>query len=238
MLNRKVFGSTPVEVDGSGLHSSEHPLSATGELAVKVKLPTKDRSIVERFLRETDHLIENVWDKAKIRKLAPERYLVKLSVIPVPGLNIISPELEVELSNHKGTLYVNGEKCLLRDGCGKLLTDPALTSLQVTISGKLRISNSNADENSDEEDKDFESRPFIPKKRPIGGPSVFLEGSADYSISARPPAVLQQNAQAFDQVAALLRNRFEDFMRNRLPLKLAKTFKAYAANVVKNREFW
>jgi len=234
--SRKYLGSISAEVDGLHSHRSERPFTATGKLAVKVKLPIQDRSMVERFLRESEHLVEGVWDKAKIKKSAPERYLVQLSVIPVPGLNIVSPELEVELSNHKGTLYVNGETCLLRDGCGRLLTDPALASLQVTLSGKLRISNSNED--SGEAGEEAESHPFIPKKRPIGGPSVYVEGSAEYSISGQPPATLQQNAQVFDQVATLLQDRFDDFMRNRLPLRLTKTFKAYAANVVKNREFW
>ena len=233
--NRNIYRCTPATARGSRLHESGHPFTAEGSLAIKVKIPTQDRSMVDRFLRETDYLIDNIWDKTKVKKLAPEQYRVQISVIPVPGLSIVSPEIEVGLNNYKGILYVNCEKFVLKDGCGKPLTDPALASLQVSLIGKLRISNSN---NDSDDENETEKRTFVPK-RPIGGPQVYVEGSAEYKISCpSQPESLQLHPHAFDQVAALLRARFDEFMQNRLPLKLAKTFKAYAANIVKNREFW
>ena len=213
-------------VAGDGIEFGE-------KMLVSVKLPTSNRNIVESFLRSTDHMVENVWDKLKTTKTSDGKYMLGLASIPVPGFSIINPEASAKLTHIKDSVYVHFDKWCLKDGCGNILKDAGfVNSLQVALSGKIRISHKSGSEQS-------ENLTSINAKikRPVGGDPLYLECSVDYKVTANKPAALVDST-GVENTIALLRNRVHDFMHVRLPLKLVKAFKAYGAKLLQSTEYW
>jgi len=195
------------------------------KVLVSVKLPTPNRNLVETFIRNSDFLVENVWDKLKTTKTSDGTYRLGLSSIPVPGFSIINPEV-------KGNSYVHFDEWHFKDGCGNMLKDESFVdSVQVKLNGKMRISHKNGDEQSE----GFTSNTKL--KRPVGGEPLYLECSVDYNVTANKPATLLDSA-AVEKTIALLQSRVHDFMHVRLPLKLAKAFKAYGSKLQQSTEYW
>ena len=223
---RKLKVVPPKGVAGDGIEFGDKVL-------VSVKLPTPNRNIVESFLRSTDFLVENVWDKLKITKTSDGTYFLGLASIPVPGFSIISPEAGAKLTHVKDSVYVHFDKWCFKDGCGNILKDAGfVNSLQVALSGKIRISRKSGTEQSENL---ASSEAKI--KCPVGGEPLYLDCSVDYKVTANKPAALVDST-AVENTITLLRNRVHDFMHVRLPLKLVKAFKAYGAKLQQSTEYW
>ena len=222
----KVKVVPPKGVAGDGIEFGDKVL-------VSVKLPTPNRNMAAIFLKSTDHMVENVWDKLKTTKNSDGTYVLGLASIPVPGFSIINPEASAKLTHVKDSVYVHFDKWCLKDGCGNILKDAGfVNSLQVALSGKIRISHKSG---SAQSENLTSSKAKI--KRPVGGEPLYLECSVDYKVTANKPATLVDST-AVENTVALIRNRVRDFMHVRVPLKLVKAFKAYGAKFQQSTEYW
>lgn len=202
------------------------------KVLVSVKLPTPNRNIVETFIRNSDFLVENVWDKLKTKKTSDGTYVLGLSSIPVPGFSIINPEVNVRFTHIKGNSYIHFGKWHFKDGCGNMLKDESFVdNVQVQFNGKMRISHKNGPQQSE----GFTRNTKL--KRPVGGGPLYLECSVDYNVTANKPATLLDSA-VVEKTIALLQSRVHDFMHVRLPLKLVKAFKTYGSKLQQSTEYW
>lgn len=205
------------------------------EVMVSVKLPTPNRNIVESFIKSTEFITENVWDKLKLAKVSDDTYLLQLSTIPVPGFSIINPEVEAKLTHRNGAAYVNFDKWLFKDGCGNILKDATFVSgLQIQLSGQVRIDTGSSTELSES----TYIRTSSKKKSTVGGKPLYLMCSVEYNVIANRPTTLLDSADVEKKTINLVQSRVRDFMQVRLPVKLVKAFKAFGAKLQQSTEYW
>lgn len=210
-------------------------LSFGNKLRIDIKLPTKDRDMVDKFLRDTEYVVENSWEKAKLKKLSHSTYLVKFISIPIPGVGIITPEIEVKVANIGGAVYIKSGRWSLLDGKGNTLDDPSFVAgLDISLHGQLKMSR----------EDDFEAYYFdeslsVAHKRavPIGGSQVRAEGFVVYSVKGRKPGEFR-NAPAvlLDGTIDFVQKCVSDFVNKQFSTKFAKAFRKYGRQIQLNED--
>jgi hypothetical protein len=223
---------------GSGA-GNEDILSFGSRLDIKVQLPTNDRVLVERFLEDTGYVAENTWEKSKIRKVADNTYILQFLSIPIPGLAIVMPEVEVVFDNICGVIHMQSSRWSLKNADGGVLKDSTFgSSFDVQLSGQLRIS-PDGDEDA-EPDYDDDDLSYLAKRRPVGGRKIEAEGYVVYAVRGRKPGVFRRApAAVLDATVAFVQRCLSDFVNKRFGRKLTKAFREYSRQaLVRDQEDW
>ena len=82
-------------------------LSFGNTMKIQIKLPTRDLDLVNEFLNDPQYIVENTWDKNRIKKISSKTFLLQFLAIPIPGIDVVTPEIEVNFEN------INGENDFL-----------------------------------------------------------------------------------------------------------------------------
>jgi hypothetical protein len=89
---------------------------------IVVKMPTKDFALAERFLKDPTELVGGLWDKKKYTLVDDGVFLLKMQEMSLPGIDSISPEMEVKFSNEDGTIFMESGRWNLA-GTSKIIQD-------------------------------------------------------------------------------------------------------------------
>jgi hypothetical protein len=217
---------------------NEDILSFGSRLDITVQLPTNDRSLVEMFLKDTGYVAENTWDTSKIRKVADNTYMLQFLPIPIPGLGIVMPEVEVVFDNIHGVIHVQSSSWSMKNADGTALKDSTFdSSFDVQLSGQLRMS-PGSDEDEEDGEIDYGGMSYRTKRRPVGGRKVVAEGFVVYAVRGRKPGVFRRApAAVLDATVAFVQRCLGDFVSKRFGRKLTKAFKEYSRQALV-REHW
>ena len=184
-----------------------------------LELPTKDRYLAERFLKDLHqaYLLENVVDVSAPRGTSNiDKYAAKLLPIPILGLGIVFPKLDFIIDNEKsGIIAAHSTSCSL--DWLKIDTKKE-TSIDFSVNLKLWIAS----------DRNGIYSSLSGKKRPIGGRKVKLTGYLQYTAEGELPSELRGvTPAALDTAAAFAQKRIKEFSSRGLQVRLRKAFRVY-----------
>jgi len=109
-------------------------------MKIQIKFPTKDNELVEEFLMEPSYLVESTWDSNKLKRITPTIYLLQFIAIPIPGIDVITPEIEVSFENINGVVHMNSGNWTIKGMSGKILKDSNfLKTFEIKLVGQLMI---------------------------------------------------------------------------------------------------
>lgn len=119
---------------------SNNMLSFGNSMKIQIKFPTKDKELVQEFLADPSYLVESTWDSNKLKRITPTVYLLQFIAIPIPGIDIITPEIEVSFENIDGIVYMNSGNWTIKGMSGKILKDSNfLKTFEINLVGQLMI---------------------------------------------------------------------------------------------------
>ena len=83
---------------------------------MRVLLPTRDADQARTFISNLDSMVENTYEQGKYVKMDQGKYLLKFSTLPLPGVDKITPEIEVQFlyDKEEGTIRMNSGNWTLR----------------------------------------------------------------------------------------------------------------------------
>ncbi|KAJ1425689.1 hypothetical protein B484DRAFT_89170 [Ochromonadaceae sp. CCMP2298] len=186
--------------------SSDEILKFGSSMNIDIRLPTKDRSLVAQFLNDTEYIVESTWDKAKIKKLSANTYLLKFIAIPIPGVDIVTPEIEVKFENIEGVVVMKSGNWSLKGESGKILKDSGfMKSFDIQLSGRLEMS-----EPSD------------------SNPLISTIGCVEYKVQGAKPKVFRRAPGILlDGTINFIQSRVADFVNRRFSAQMLAAFRAY-----------
>lgn len=119
---------------------SNNMLSFGNSMKIQIKFPTKDKELVQEFLADPSYLVESTWDSNKLKRITPTIYLLQFIAIPIPGIDIITPEIEVSFENINGIIRMNSGNWTIKGMSGKILKDSNfLKTFEINLVGQLMI---------------------------------------------------------------------------------------------------
>ena len=119
---------------------SNNMLSFGNSMKIQIKFPTKDKELVQEFLADPSYLVESTWDSNKLKRITPTIYLLQFIAIPIPGIDIITPEIEVSFENINGIIHMNSGNWTIKGMSGKILKDSNfLKTFEINLVGQLMI---------------------------------------------------------------------------------------------------
>ena len=108
---------------------------------VQVRLPTRDRSVALEFLSTPRLIVESTWDANKIKQLGKDKYLLIMPTFPLPGIDNITPEIEVDFLYTNETIVMRSGNWTLRGTSGGIVKDSRfMSSFEISIGGELKLS--------------------------------------------------------------------------------------------------
>lgn len=205
-------------------YRSDNQYTFSKSFPFSINFPTQNRNQVQNFLSDTDYILGKIWEKSKARKVYDNVFSLQILTIPVPGFDVIMPEVQIEFESIGETVYIKSGDWLLKgmisDASSKLKD---LISL-VDVSGELHI--------SPEVDYDAYHEPTsILRTRKVGGDLTIAEGYVTYSVTVNRPDFLRQSV--LDATQSFIENTVSDFVAKRLPVKIVRAFKSYACREMK-----
>ena len=87
-----------------------------------------DQVVVNKFLLHPSYLVENIWSKKRLTKLTNNNnncestYQLRMDSLILPGLDIITPEMQASFSSNNSIISMNSDKWKLL-GNSKILND-------------------------------------------------------------------------------------------------------------------
>lgn len=79
-------------------------LSFGNTMKIQIKLPTRDINLANEFLNDPQYIVEQTWDRNRIKKITSTTFLLQFLAIPIPGIDVVTPEIEVIFENVNGYL--------------------------------------------------------------------------------------------------------------------------------------
>eukprot|EP01036_Dinobryon_divergens_P029642 gene29642-38767_t len=190
-------------------------MSFGDKMDIVVRLPTRDQLTVQDFLEKTNFIVESTWERGKFKLISDGNFLLQFASIPIPGIDVINPEMEVNFVNTNGTIYMTSGNWTLRGMSGGILKDSRfMQSFDVKLSGRLSI-------DVDKTSKDLNQQ-------------VVTSGWVDYRVQGSKPTVFR-SAPAFilDNTIAFIQACVENFAVRQFSQQLINTYKRYAKTLVK-----
>jgi Protein of unknown function (DUF1997) len=115
-------------------------MSFGNKIELSIRLPTKDLELAAEFLKDPNSIISSTWEQSKLQRLDEDKYLLKFRDFPLPGIDTISPEIEVTLKNVDGVIrMVSGNWTLRGQSSGIMKDSRFLTSFDIKLNGEITM---------------------------------------------------------------------------------------------------
>jgi hypothetical protein len=182
------------------------------KMQIRVRLPTRDRALAEEFLKDPTIIIESTYDKSRALRLSETLWRIKFAEIPIPGIDVVSPELEIDFRYDNQSIYMKSDKWALKgNNNGKILKDSKfMSTFNIKLTGQLSI--------------ELNSQQNAP---------MVASGWVIYEAEGHKPAVLR-NAPSFilDGTINLIQSLVADFVTKKFGAKLLQSFTLYSNRLV------
>jgi hypothetical protein len=116
-------------------------MSFGSKMAIKIPLPTRDPNLAKAFLSNTDGIVQSTWDKGKFDRLGDGSYLLKFASLPIPGVDTISPEIEVVFINsaQESSITMKSGNWTLKGQTGTIKDSRFMKTFNIELDGMIAI---------------------------------------------------------------------------------------------------
>lgn len=190
---------------------------------IQLTLPSRDRSTVTDFLQDELALLDATWEKGKFTRLGSpsdnkKKYLLYFPKLVLPGVDTISPEIEVEFRYANGLIEMHSGNWTLRGDSGNVLKDSRFVeSFNIIVLGELGIPH------SAQPTGELETTPIVAR------------GWVEYRVKGEKPSVFR-NAPPFvlDVTIKLIQDTVSEFATSQFSTRLLRGFRQYVMNRTHN----
>ena len=182
-------------------------MSFGSKIPMKVTLPTRDAELAKTFISNLDSIVESTYEAGKYTKMLDGTYLLQFATLPLPGVDKITPEIEVKFvyCSDEGTIRMNSGNWTLRGTTGVLKDSRFMQTFAIELEGILTITPQTAT-----------------------GP-VIAEGFVQYIVQGEKPGIFKR-APSFvlDKTIDFIKDSINDFAEKDFQIKFLKAFRSYA----------
>jgi hypothetical protein len=187
-------------------------MSFGSEIPMKVLLPTRDPDQAKKFISNLDTIVEATYEVGKYEKIGDGRYLLKFNTLPLPGLDKITPEIEVgfNYSPEEGTVRMTSGNWTLKGTTGVLKDSRFMQTFAISLEGLLKIVPNTATN------------------------TVMAEGYVKYVVQGEKPSLFKAAPDILlDSTIDFIKTNINDFASKDFQVKFSKAFKSYALDDLK-----
>jgi hypothetical protein len=181
-------------------------MSFGSRIPMKVSLPTRDADQARTFISNLDSMVESTYEAGKYVKMDQGKYLLKFATLPLPGVDKITPEIEVQFlyDKEEGTIRMNSGNWTLRGTTGVLKDSRFMQTFAIELEGILTITpGSNSD-------------------------SVFAEGYVQYVVQGEKPSIFQKAPDfVLEKTIEFIKESIDQFASRDFQSKFLKAFRMY-----------
>lgn len=215
-LRGRVLDLGGLEALTSSSTSSTGDVMAFGDrVDIKIALPSRDRTMVSEFLRDEERLLDATWERGKYRRLSDDsKYLLLFPELVLPGVDTISPEVEVQFTYKDGLIEMQSGNWTLRGMSGTVLKDSRFVqSFNIVVLGELGIHSSTP---------------------PLASSPIVASGWVEYRVQGEKPGVFK-NAPSFvlDVTIKLIQDTVSEFATNQFSTRLLRGFRTFVMSRVR-----
>jgi hypothetical protein len=182
-------------------------MSFGSKIPMKVTLPTRDAELAKTFISNLDSIVESTYEAGKYTKMLDGTYLLQFATLPLPGVDKITPEIEVKFvyNSDEGTIRMNSGNWTLRGTTGVLKDSRFMQTFAIELEGILTITPQTAT-----------------------GP-VIAEGFVQYIVQGEKPGIFKR-APSFllDKTIDFIKESINEFASKDFQIKFLKAFRSYA----------
>ena len=135
-------------------------------------------------------IIEACWDSGMYQQLSEKTYLLKMSPLLLPGIDNITPEIEVDIVYNNEEIRMSSGNWTLRGNQGAIVKDSRfMQTFDIKLTGAIKIVNVNSDISITSSSSSSSSR-TTPDIRASGWVEYQVQGEKPSIFKATPPFVL------------------------------------------------
>lgn len=186
-------------------------MSFGNRIELNIRLPTRESALATSFISNPASILETTWDGKKREKLNKNMYLLKFREFPLPGVDTISPEIEVVLNFHDGKLMMSSRDWKIKSKTGALLKDSRfMKKFDINLEGELSI-----------------------EQAAPNASYVIARGWAEYKVQGTKPTVFRM-APSFvlDATIRLIQDHVQDYAKKEFASRFSKGFREYMLNSI------
>ena len=189
-------------------------MSFGSKIPMKVTLPTRDAEQARTFISNLDTMVESTYETGKYVKMDSGKYLLKFNTLPLPGVDKITPEIEVQFlyDAAEGTIRMNSGNWTLRGTTGVLRDSRFMQTFAIELEGILTIVTN------------------------PGSDAVIAEGFVQYVVQGEKPSIFQKAPDfVLDKTIEFIKDSINDFASRDFQTKFQKAFRQYALEDLKKK---
>lgn len=182
-------------------------MSFGSKIPMKVTLPTRDANQARTFISNLDSMVESTYEAGKYVKMDDGKYLLKFNTLPLPGIDKITPEIEVQFlyDSIEGTIRMNSGNWTLRGTTGVLKDSRFMQTFAIELEGILTIVTNSATD------------------------TVIAEGFVKYVVQGEKPSIFKKAPDfVLDKTIEFIKDSINDFASRDFQSKFQKAFRTYA----------
>ena len=160
--------------------------------------------------------METVYDKSMYQQLQPETYRLQFAQIPIPGIDIVTPEIDVNFIAKNDIIVMKSGNWTLKGKSGLILKDSKfMQTFNIDIKGSLSIDN-------DKTSKDINKQ-------------IVTIGWVEYKVKGLKPKVFR-NAPSFllDKTISFIKTCVTTFVSIQFEPKLLESFRKFTYERLKS----
>eukprot|EP01038_Epipyxis_sp_PR26KG_P013658 gene13658-18330_t len=188
------------------LYMSASLISFGKAMKISVELPTKDTTMVNKFFKNPRNVVESTWAAGKFKNIDNKTFVLQFISIPIPGVDVITPEISVDFFNDENNnIVMQSGNYTLRGNTGAVMKDTTfLKSFEIDINGKLWMQVNPTDQ------------------------SVSAEGLINYKVNGQKPVLLRA-APSFivDGVIDFIQSNIGNFVTKKFSGRLQQSFRKF-----------
>ena len=164
-------------------------------------------------------IIEACWDSGMYQQLSEKTYLLKMSPLLLPGIDNITPEIEVDIVYNNEEIRMSSGNWTLRGNQGAIVKDSRfMQTFDIKLTGAIKIVNVNSD-NSITSSSSSSSR-NTPDIRANGWVEYQVQGEKPSIFKATPPFVLNTTIM-------LIKDTVSEFATAQFSSRFLKAFRKF-----------
>lgn len=200
-------------------------MSFGNRMEINVKLPTRDQALADEYIKNPKAIVEATWDRSKCRQLNERTFLLIMNTLPLPGVDSITPEIEVNFvydSTSKSIRMSSGNWTLRGTSGGVVKDSRFMQTFEISIIGQLSLVTAPplppAGSFGASTDK---SKGALPGQvSAIGWVEYRVQGEKPNIFKVAPPFVL-------DATISIIKESVSDFAERQFTQSLLRSFRGF-----------
>lgn len=201
----------------TSLLASSTEVSFGDRIPMKISLPTRDLNQARSFISNLDSIVEQTYETGKYTKISSGKYILKFNTLPLPGIDKVTPEIEVQFffDEITGTINMKSGNWTLKGSTNGVLKDSRfMQSFAIELEGVLTI---------------------LPQTNLDS--SIIADGFVKYVVQGEKPSIFQAAPDfVLEKTIEFIKDNVSQFASKDFQNKFLKAFRSFALSDLKAKK--